>query len=433
LAFGTFSASIRQNSDSSSKAGGYGPRGRVARGNYGYTDGGARGYPCGAVRPYVRGRILAVLQPPVGGVPTYVAMLARGLAARGWDVVVAGPARAPDLQGLAGFGVETVDLDVDRAPGLRRDGAAVAQLIRLARRRRIDLVHGHSSKASLLSALAARGSGVPSVYTPHAWAFQMRRPVPLRAALGGAEMAINRLHARIITVCRAEATAAARWRIARAEQIRLVHTGLPACAPAQPRTRARAALGVGSENVVVAWVGRRGAAKRPEELADVASWLPDAAIVLALGYGLTDDPSLTRVLSEAGVRVVGPDIEPDLLLAAADVFVLTSAWEAFPMAVLEAMRAGLPVVAHAVGGVVEQVEDGVSGHLVERDDVRGLAECTRTLVTDATARRRMGAAAGERFRQRFTLERMLDGVERVYEEILPRDGRRPRPTHLSGS
>jgi hypothetical protein len=221
------------------------------------------------VRPYVRGRILAVLQPPVGGVPTYVAMLARGLAARGWDFVVAGPAGAPDLQGLAGAGVETVDLDVGRAPGPRRDGAAVAQLIRLARRRGIDLVHGHSSKASLLSALAARGAGVPSVYTPHAWAFQMRGPVPLRAAFGGAEMAINRLHARIITVCGAEATAAARWRIARAEQIRLVHTGLPAYVPAQPRARARAALGVGSENVVVAWVGRRGAAS--PHLADVAA------------------------------------------------------------------------------------------------------------------------------------------------------------------
>jgi glycosyltransferase involved in cell wall biosynthesis len=82
------------------------------------------------------------------------------------------------------------------------------------------------------------------------------------------------------------------------------------------------------------------------------------------------------------------------------------------------MRAGLPVVAHAVGGVVEQVENGVSGHLVERDDVQGLAECTRMLVTDPTARHRMGAASAERFRRRFTLERMLDGVERVYDEIL---------------
>jgi glycosyltransferase involved in cell wall biosynthesis len=131
---------------------------------------------------------------------------------------------------------------------------------------------------------------------------------------------------------------------------------------------------------------------------------------------------LTRVLSEAGVRVLASDVEPGLLLAGADVFVLTSAWEGFPLAVLEAMRAGLPVAAHAVGGVVEQVENGVTGHLVAVDDVAGLAECTRTLVADAAKRRRMGAAGAERFLRRFTLERMLDGVERVYDEIL-----RPSP------
>jgi glycosyltransferase involved in cell wall biosynthesis len=374
------------------------------------------------MRPGERGRILDVLQPPIGGVPSYVSILALGMAARGWDIAVAGPPGAPDLRDLARSGVETIDLDIERAPTLRRDGTAVAQLVRLARRRRIDIIHGHSSKASLLSVLAARGSGIPSVYTPHAWAFQMRNPLPVRAALGGVEMAINRMHERVITVCGAEATAARRWGIVRREQIRVVHTGLPAAASSHPRARARAALGVDSEAVVVAWVGRRSAAKRPEELADVAPRLPGTAIVFALGYGLADDPSLTRVLSEAGVRVLASDVEPGLLLAGADVFVLTSAWEGFPLAVLEAMRAGLPVAAHAVGGVVEQVENGVTGHLVAVDDVAGLAECTRTLVADAAKRRRMGAAGAERFLRRFTLERMLDGVERVYDEIL-----RPSP------
>jgi glycosyltransferase involved in cell wall biosynthesis len=386
------------------------------------------------MRPCERGRILEVLQPPIGGVPTYVAMLARAMAARGWDIVVAGPPGAPGLQNLAGTGVETVDLDVERASRPGRDGVAIAHLVRVARRRRIDLVHGHSSKASVLSALAARGSGVPSVYTPHAWAFQMRNALVLRTALGGVEMAINRLHQRIIAVCDAEATAAARWGIVSREQIRVVHTGLPASAPPYPRAHARAALGVSSNAVVVAWVGRRSAAKRPEELADVASQLPRAAVVLALGYGLADDPPLTRALSDAGVRVLGADIEPGLLLAGADVFLLTSAWEGFPLAVLEAMRAGLPVVAHAVGGVAEQVENGVSGHLVERDDVQRLAECTRTLVTDGSARRRMGAAAAERFRRHFTLESMLDGVERVYDEVLrPAQAWRTRATRRAAS
>jgi glycosyltransferase involved in cell wall biosynthesis len=378
------------------------------------------------VRPCAGGRVLYVLQPPIGGVPTYVAMLARGLAGRGWNVIVAGPPNVPNLQALADYGVEAIALDIERSPRPRRDCAAIARLAGIARRRRVDLVHGHSSKASVLSALAARTAAVPSVYTPHAWAFQMRNAVLVRAALGGAEMAINRLHERIITVCGAEAAAAERWGVARREQLRVVHTGLPASDGSPDRERARAQLAVDPDEVVVAWLGRTGAAKRPEELAAVASRLPPQAHVLALGYGLAEDRRLACDLSTAGVRVLEPGVRPGVLLAAADLFVLTSDWEGFPLAVLEAMRAGLPVVAHAVGGVREQIENGISGHLVGRDDARGLAECTRALVADADKRRRMGEAAAERWRQRFTLERMLDGVERVYEEILPRppSGRR---------
>jgi glycosyltransferase involved in cell wall biosynthesis len=365
-----------------------------------------------------RERVLEVLQPPIGGVPTYVAMLARGLAARGWEVLVAGPTDASALHALADSRVESVHLPLERSPNPRSDAAAIARLVRLARSRRIDLIHGHSSKANVLTALAARASGVPSVYTPHAWAFEMRQPMAIRAALAGVEAALNLMHERIIAVCRAEAAIARRWGVARAKQLRVVHTGLPACEASVPRDLAREQLGVDPERVVVAWVGRRGPGKRPEELAAIASRLPEDTLVVALGQGLADDPLLAGVLNEAGVRVLAARVEPGVLLAAADVFVLTSDWEAFPLAVLEAMRAGLPVVAHAVGGVVEQVENGVTGHLVAREDARGLAERTRTLVADPAERRRMGAAAAARFRQRFTLERMLDGIEHVYQEVL---------------
>jgi len=368
-----------------------------------------------------RGRILHVLQPSIGGVPAYVAMLARGMAARDWEVVVAGPVGAPAFRGLPGAGVDLVDLEVARAPEPRRDAAAVAQLARLARRRRVDLVHAHSSKASVLGALSARAAGVASVYTPHAWAFQMRHVLPVRLAVAGTEAALSRLHARIITGCHAEAAAAHRWGVARAGQLRTVHTGLPtsgADVAGLSREDARTALAVEPDQVVVAWVGRRGAQKRPEQLAGLAARLPHRAVVFALGHGLDEDPGLERRLRSAGVRVLTREDRADGLFAAADLFVLTSAWEGFPLAVLEAMRAGLPVVGYAVGGLAEQVEDGVTGRLVEPDDVRGLADRTAELVADPQGRRRMSSLAEVRSRQRFPLEAMLDGVEQVYGELL---------------
>jgi hypothetical protein len=184
------------------------------------------------------------MQPPIGGVPSYVTMLARGMTSARWDIAVAGPPGAPDLQALAPRW--SGDIRARRWPCAGtppRDGAAIEHLVRLARRRRVDLVHGHSSKASLLGALAARGAGVPSVYTPHAWAFQMRNPALLRVALGGMEMAINRLHERVITVCGAEAAAARRWHIASREQIRVRAYRLPGAAPAPRALRPCGARG----------------------------------------------------------------------------------------------------------------------------------------------------------------------------------------------
>jgi glycosyltransferase involved in cell wall biosynthesis len=249
----------------------------------------------------------------------------------------------------------------------------------------------------------------------------MRHVLPVRIAVAAAEAALCRLHARVISVCDTEAAAAHRWGVARAGQVRIVHTGVAASGAgtaAGNREEARAELAVEPDQVVVAWVGRSGAQKRPEQLAGLAERLPDRAVVVALGYGLDEDPGLQRRLSKAGVRILAHEDRADALLAAADLFVLTSAWEGFPLAVLEAMRAGLPVVGYAVGGLAEQVEDGVTGRLVEPDDARGLADRTAELVADPQERLRMSSLAEARSRQRFPLEAMLDGVERVYGELL---------------
>ena len=130
-------------------------------------------------------RVMQVFQPAVGGVPTYVSALARGLADRNWDVIVAGPADAVGMDELRHIGIRTAPIDAQRGPQPRRDRALAHELASLAEQEDVDLVHGHSSKASVLAALASRRADVASVYTPHAWSFQMRHPLLVRAALAG--------------------------------------------------------------------------------------------------------------------------------------------------------------------------------------------------------------------------------------------------------
>jgi glycosyltransferase involved in cell wall biosynthesis len=107
------------------------------------------------------------------------------------------------------------------------------------------------------------------------------------------------------------------------------------------------------------------------------------------------------------------------IYGASEVYTLTTwGWEGLPLTVVEAMAAGLPVVATAAGGIPEVVVAGETGLLVGRQDVGGLAEGLKGLLGDEGERRRMGAAGQERARQAFTVERMVAETAAIYEDLV---------------
>jgi glycosyltransferase involved in cell wall biosynthesis len=110
------------------------------------------------------------------------------------------------------------------------------------------------------------------------------------------------------------------------------------------------------------------------------------------------------------------------ILALLDVFVLPSLWEGLPIALLEAMAAGLPVVATRVGGVPEVVVDGETGLLVPPRDPDALSEAILTLLQDPDLRQKMGQAGQERVREYFSVERMVEETEALYERLLAEKG-----------
>lgn len=111
------------------------------------------------------------------------------------------------------------------------------------------------------------------------------------------------------------------------------------------------------------------------------------------------------------------------ILNAADIFTLPSKYEGNPMSVMEAMAAGLPVVATAVGGVPELVEEGVSGFLTPNEDTDALTNALQQLVDNAGLRQRMGEAALRRAREKFDIRHTVRAYETLYEEILQRKRR----------
>ncbi len=357
--------------------------------------------------------VVHVFQPETGGVPAYVTALSAGLLEAGLRVSVAGPAGAPALARLRALGIETLPLGLVHHPHPVKDALAVRALVRWCRQRQVSVIHGHSTKAGMLAALAGARADRPSVYTPHCWSFDQRVGLPLRAAYAAFDRGLVRgWHSGVVCVSAAERASAERWRVVPASQVEVVPTGVTPL-PTVDRGSAREALGLPEDDIVAVWVGRPGAQKRPADLNALARRARGRVRVLALCHG-AHGTVLEFDLRSAGVTLAPPGTDPALAYAAADLMVQTSAWESASIAVLEAMAAGLPIVAYDVGGVGEQVRPGRTGYLVAPGDIEMLGDCVLALARRPSLRTQMGQAARRDGQERFSFESMVRDMVDTY-------------------
>src|SRR4051794_32426245 len=372
-----------------------------------------------------RRSVVEVFEPSRGGVPAHVGLLARGLISRGWNVTVVGPEDAPVMDQLESAGVRLVRLKFAHQPH-PRDLLTIRTLLETCRGRS-SIIHAHSTKAGLLAAWTSRFSGSPSVYPPHSWSFDRALSPLLRAGYVLYERRTARAHRLIIAVAESERQLALRHRIKEQNTIRVVYNGLPANPAQVDRDCARARLGIATHRFVACWVGRYAPQKRPQDLPVLARELDRADISLvALGDGLAGSPEAKEIVA-AGGMVLADGRDPSLLYGAADAFVSTSAWEGHPITVLEAMRAALPVVAYAVGGISEQVEDSRTGYLVLPGSLVELAARVAVLAKSDSLRQRMGAAGRARQAEKFGLATMVDKIEGLYCQALASAFPHPQP------
>jgi glycosyltransferase involved in cell wall biosynthesis len=346
--------------------------------------------------------LIAITLAETGGAQSYVAHLLPALVER-YDLVVAAHGPGPLLRAAEAAGARFVPLrHVARPIKLWSDLAGVVELVRLFRRERPDLVHLNSSKMGALGRVAAAIARVRvRVFTVHGWSF-----APHEGRAETAYRALERTLAPLAwTVCvSAGDYATAPWLNGRAVVI-----------PNAVDVRSMPLAAHEGEPPVVISVGRLVAPKDFATLRDALGLLdPGAWRAVIVG----DGPQSACLEGVQGLDLLGErDDVPDLL-ATADVFVLPSKSEGMPISVLEAMAAGLPVVASAVGGVPEVVVDGETGFLVPPGDPEALADALGRLLADGELRRRMGAAGRRRAELRFDLPRFRQDHLQLYERLL---------------
>lgn len=365
--------------------------------------------------------MLVVSQPPTAGVPAHVLDLLSFLGPARFELDVACPPGSDLWTALAGRGdvrLHPIDRSRRPAPGDLLSFARLLPLVRGA-----DIVHAHSSKAGFLARFAALVSRRTHrcVFTPHGWSFW---------AFDGAEGALYRQLERwaarwcrtIIALSDFERDAGLAAGVGRPDQYRTIPNGVDIARFARQREPVPGR---------VIMVARLALPKMPLLAVDAMEVLrrrlPDAHLQLVGDGPLKAD--VERRLAERGlgdaVQMLGRRDDVPELLSRAACMLLTTGYEGCPLSLLEAMAAGLPIVANQAGGLSEVVDHGRTGYVVP-PDAGAIADALERVLTAPDGAESMSAAARQAAGERYSGERMARDTLAVYRDIEAGSGlRRP--------
>ncbi|MEV0727058.1 glycosyltransferase family 4 protein [Micromonospora purpureochromogenes] len=363
--------------------------------------------------PRSQGTVVLLLASSTGGVGQHVRSVARGLTEAGVPVLVCGPAATQDQFDFTAVGARFAPVEIPASP-TPGDARAVAALRRTLAAETVRVVHAHGLRAGLVATLARPAA--PVVVTWH------------NAVLaGGVRGQLSRLAERVVARSARVALGASADLVERAAALGAADARLaPVAAPTLPaprrrRAAVRAEFGVVPGQPLVLSVGRLHPQKRYDVLVDAAArWrtrTPPPAVVIA-GSGPAYLQLAARIsAARAPVTLLGHRTDVADLLAGADLAVVTSDWEARQLFAQEALRAGVPLVATAVGGLPELVGDAAV--LVPAGDVDAVDAAVRALLDDESLRadlaRRGAARAATWPTEEDTVAALLD----LYAEFGP--------------
>ena len=357
-------------------------------------------------------RVLQVLGFSTGGISRHVAQVTEALDGGELSVDVAGPDDLP-------LEMPKPVLPV-RIPGgpVRGHRAAVRRLREIVSAGGYGIVHAHGLRAGIDAALAARGR-CPVVLTVHnlvhpAVAGRLkylayRRAESLAVGLTDHTFAVS-----------ADIAAHLRKLLGARDKVEVLYLGIGE-APAVTRDRAavRAELGVREDERLVVTASRLAPQKDLPVMFEALASAETPFVLAVLGTG-PQEGELRRAAAGLGIaeRVRWLGFRPDVAdyIAAGDVFCLSSVWEGVPLAAQEAILLGVPVVATAVGGMPELVEDAVTGRLVPPRDPPALAAALRQVLASESLRKTFADEGKESLRRRFSTERMLARLAAEYRE-----------------
>jgi glycosyltransferase involved in cell wall biosynthesis len=358
-------------------------------------------------------RVLQVLGRSTGGIARHVAAIVAGLEGRdGLTFDVAGPPDLPVSVGTSRLPVTVPDGAVRGHPG------AIEDLARILRSGDYQVVHAHGLRAALDTGIAGLGAPPVRIATIHNLLLPEIGGRVSARAFGPTEGLVSRLHRHVLAPSRDIGERLQRRAPNRSGRIEVLHLGVGALIPPSRGTEdVRRELGFEEGQRVIATVARLAPQKALEVLLEALTHLRDDVVAAVVGTGPSHDELVRRAhgLGVARrVRWLGYRDDATEIVAAADVFALTSVWEACSLAAQEAIALGVPVVSTNVGGMPELVTDRVSGRLVSTGDSDGIARAIAEILGSPEQARVYSEAAAANLARHFSIEVMLGRLRDLY-------------------
>jgi glycosyltransferase involved in cell wall biosynthesis len=359
---------------------------------------------------------------PIGGAEQLLVDVVRRLDRSRFDSIVCCIQETGDLGAeIERAGVPLVC--IHRMKSKRFDFRAIADLARLMRRERIDLLHTHLYHANLYGRLAALLAGVPAVASVHNVYTRTKLHRRLLNRL------LSRASAKVIAVSEDIKRDLVRYDGIPPDKIVTIHNGIDVgrIDTQVPRQQARERLGIGSDELALGCIARLEEQKGHRFLLESLAMLArDETLKARLKLIIAGDGRLRKDLEDqaAALGVAGRTaflgMRRDIpeILRALDICVMPSLWEGLSLAMLEAMAAGLPLVISDVGGVSQVVGEDQYGVRVPAGDAAALARAIGSLARAPERRAALGAAAKRRVLESFSTDAMMAKLTRVYESAL---------------
>jgi glycosyltransferase involved in cell wall biosynthesis len=358
--------------------------------------------------------ILSSLQ--IGGGERMALELAAGQVSAGNDVMVVSLAPPPDgplVDAFRGRGVEVQR--VAKGPGF--DVTLPLRLAALFRRRHVGVVHTHNRQPLIYGAAAGKLAGAKVVHTRHGPGRGTRREQWLRR---GASTMVD----AYVAVSPALAALTRELGDCSDAKLKVIENGVDMQTfggAAGERAAARAELGIPADAWAVGSVGRLAPEKNyPLLVRAAAPLLGPHARLLLVGDGREAEAIRAEIAARgvgAFTAMAGARHDIPRCLAALDAFALSSRMEGLPLCALEAMAAGLPVIATAVGGLPTLIEDGVTGFLVPSDDEQALGRALAALRDDPARARAVGERGRAHVRRLYAHDAMVRRYLALYTSV----------------